>query len=142
MRKARVKVIAISLPKNRVLKCGAEVTENNLPAGRFDELLKGGYIELTGENEEAATPLDHEEVVITTTPEEIKEQGIIESEARKAAEEVNAPPVETNTEEITESMDDTTRKEIMAELDYEGIKYNKNMTKAELYELWESKTKN
>jgi hypothetical protein len=131
MRIARVKVLQISGLRNKLHNLHDVVNENQFVVGRFDQLLNGDYIELLEETQEPATPQDASEVVITTQPVDETPQGLLEAEEAKKA----FPPEQTTSEEKV-NLDDTTRKEIMADLDKARVKYNKNASKAELYEIW------
>lgn len=99
-------------------------------AGRFDELVKGGYVKLIKEDSVVATPPDANEVEINVKPVEHVQQGVKEKQEREASTPEDAkvdPPV------ITLNIDDTTRREMMDELDKRGVKYSKNASKEELY---------
>lgn len=148
MRSAEVLVLAISGRSNKIHEYGQTVTENQFIAGRFDELVAGGYLKVIAETEEPAIPVESDAVTITFPEQpEQKEQGVIEAEERAKAEKniegEGEQQGETKTDAEAESkgeVDDTedakTRGEIMVKLTEMKIPFNKNMSKNELYELW------
>lgn len=145
MRKAKVIALAFNAPPKKVYKRGDIVGENNLPKGRFDELIEKGFIKEIEGDETPAVPSDKDlDVEITTgnpPVEEKKEEekkdeapDDLKSDEGKSDEE---KPL-SDEEKAQKEIDDTTRKEIMLELDKRGIEYSKNASKAELYELYRS----
>lgn len=135
MRIAKVKALAISAPKKKIYKVGQEVNENMFPQGRFDELLKGGYITLTGETSEPAVPLSSETTTVT-----LSDDANVAQPSPDSAENVEPGkkvelPVDDKLDTI-EDPDDVTVKEIKVELTKLNVEYPKNATKAELYELY------
>ncbi len=141
MRVAKVIVIQITGRKNKLYELGETVNENQFVLGRFDELLKGGYIELIEETPEPVTSEVAEEVEVIAKPVDDKPEGVKQAEEREANEEKLEGDASEEDAPEPENLDDTTRKQIMKELDEAGVKYNKNMSKAELYELWREKNK-
>jgi hypothetical protein len=130
VRVGKVIVIAISGLGKKIYKSGALVNENNFVKDRFDKLLKGGYIELVEETPEPATPAeDLEPGVVVKDPEPT-------DDVKDPADEVVKDPKEDDEDQDQDEDQDMTRKQIMADLDYEGIPYDKNMKKVELYALW------
>lgn len=166
MRYAKVITLSISGLRNRIFNCGDEVNEEQFPAGRFDELLANGGIQFFRHDGEEANiqPGDVQvnRVPVVDVPQGIKEgMATIKDQLRKlkvefdndsTLDELNVilakhlekkdeEPVKTPEQESQEAFDDTTRKEIMAELDKMGVKYNKNATKNELYDLFRANKK-
>lgn len=136
MRYAKVKVISISGRNNKIHKLGDVVNEGMFVKGRFDELLKGGYIRLIGDNKKPVSYPDRSGVEVKVAPVDETPQGILEAKARKL--EIGPKPEDTARPAAPskEDLDDTTRKEIMAALNKAGVKFSKNATKEELYEKW------
>jgi len=158
MRYAKVKFVVITGIGNRVFNQGDEVNENNFPVGTFDQLLKQKSIELVKEDEVPAKPPIKDEVEFNYAEEEDVPEGIKQrmesiklelqsaqisypngatleelSELLKASKEKQIEEVVTAK---TDDIDDTTRKEIMLELDGLKVSYPKNASKQELYALW------
>ncbi len=145
MRIARVKVLQVSGRKNRLYDLNETVNEQQFVAGRFDELLQGDYLELIEKTEEPAIIPDAEEVEVITKQVDDIPQGVIESEEgateESLKEEQPEPAADVLDLDTARAIDDTTRKEMMAELDALKISYSKNASKEELYELYRTAKK-
>jgi hypothetical protein len=161
VRKAKVVVLAVSGRNNKVHRLHDEVNENQFVAGRFDELVKGGYIKVIGVDEKQVKNLPEEqEVEIIKKPVDDTPEGVKQAEAAKNEtinpdvddkhkqvtldapkdEKPNQPPANGATENKGD-VDDVTRKEIMGDLDKLKVVYDKNASKLELYTLWKEATK-
>jgi hypothetical protein len=171
VRKAKVVVLAVSGRNNKVHRLHDEVNENQFVAGRFDELVKGGYIKVIGVDEKQVKNLPEEqEVEIIKKPVDDTPEGVKQAEAAKN-ETIN-PDVDDKHKQVTlddvskgimsgiapkdekpnqppangatenkGDVDDVTRKEIMGDLDKLKVVYDKNASKLELYTLWKEATK-
>ena len=124
MRYAKVKAGACSALGNRVFVIGDKVNEDNFHKGIFDQYLESGHLELIGEDDKKVSSPDQVEIQITAQKK--KEEP---SEQEKKVE----PVIEQNDTDT-----DSTKKEIMEQLDELGVKYNKAMSKNELYDLWKN----
>jgi hypothetical protein len=152
MRWARVKTLLVVGAGGRSFQSQDLVNENQFPAGHFDKLLKDDALMFDHHDAENANPAEGE-VEFHETEREEKPQGMIEAEEKKAHQEKlektgkenqaarlqeNDLTEDTDTiqEPTVSNIEDTTRDEIKADLDKAGVKYSKNSSKAELYELW------
>lgn len=141
MRSGKVCVISISGLRNKIHISGEIVNENQFQAGRFDELLNEGFLEFYQNDDQVANPPDAKEVEIIRKPIDETPKGIKEK-AEKDAQQLDkniASDAVVQTQD--EKLDDNTRKDIIADLEKAGVKYGKNMSKAELYELWRASKK-
>ena len=144
MRIAKVIVLAISAPKNKIYRLHDQVNENMFPKGRFDELLKGGYIQLTEENQDPIVPVDGTEAVVSTKEQDEIIQGEVEATFVKSVMDGLESELAVNEgedEKKEPAIGDTTRVEIMELLDKEGIEFGKNESKEELYKKYRSRKK-
>jgi hypothetical protein len=141
MRSGKVCVISISGLRNRIHQSGEIVNENQFPAGRFDELLKEGFLEFYQEDNQVANPPDAKEIEIIRKPIDETPKGIKEKEEKTAQQIDKNIASDAVIQTKAEQSEDTTRKDIIADLEKAGVKYGKNMSKAELYELWRASKK-
>jgi hypothetical protein len=165
MRTATVVVISVS-GHRKIYKSGDTVNEEMFPAGRFDELVKGEYIKVISDDHEPVNAPDGEVEITRMAVDDTQEgtkQGenfekhnrrkprIIEAEDHAAPrktevtreseaekeETVGTPDVDKGDQAGTEKeITDTTVIEIRAALDKAGVKYNKNLSKEELYRIF------
>lgn len=124
IRKGLVKVFRVAAQiSNKTYRLNEEVTENQFASGVFDDLVKAGKIEITGSVEGVAKYRGGtSQVLDKNTEDEIPETLTPEVTGDKDKD----PSLD---------LDDTTRAQLMADLDYEGIKYSKDATKKELFKL-------
>lgn len=168
MRYGKVAAVLITGFRNVIFNQGDEVNENQFPVGTFDELVKNKSITITREDEVTARPPLKDEVEFHYADEGKEEipQGIKErmesmkqeldaaqvtydkeatfeelSELIEKQKESPQQPEKTPAQKEAEHFDDTTRKEIMAELDALKVTYPKNASKQELYTLWRQNKK-
>lgn len=146
-----VKTLAIQGSRKKIFRNGDKVTENNFTSERWAELVKGGYITEGEPSEEPAVPLEEKEVKVTDSADlgktdAGKSEEDLDSKSEEGSEEgkSGAPKDETGGSDETDltEQDEITRKEIMVELDKLGVEYGKNMSKAELYELFRAAKEN
>jgi hypothetical protein len=149
MRTAKVVVISISGFNKKTFKSGDTVNENQFPTGRFDELLKGKYIELTGSDDKPVNEIDAPvvEIIAKEEPvldeEEVKQKQDTAFRKRFGRERKTVVAEDYIPERKTEvrkeeqgTEEDTTVIELRAKLEEAGVKYNKDQSKEELYKLY------
>jgi hypothetical protein len=157
VKEAKVVVISVSGLNNRIFNSGDVVNEQQFPRGNFDKLIQEGYLQFFRHDDvEVDTRKDIGEVEVNLQPvPEPKQQGEIERDAkieRLMAEQnwvelkkmgVDETPV---TEDVKDEggedpIEDTTIIELKAALDKMKVKYSKNASKEELYNLFRNNKK-
>ncbi len=142
MRYGRVNTLAISGLKNKIHQFGDKVNEDQFYAGHFDALVKSGALELLvyEEDQVPARPMVGPPVVIPK-PVEDKPEGLKQKEKTQAIVTAKKERKEKLESSSVDESNDSTRDEIMAELDKLKVKYSKNESKNELYAKWRAANK-
>jgi hypothetical protein len=109
----RYKVIALSVggTRNKVFRSGEEVNESQFQDGVADQLVGKGFLELISEDKEVPKKMEPQQPQTIEKPK---------------------PPTVV---EIM-SIDNVTRKDMMAFLKTRKIDFEANATKKELYKMW------
>ena len=136
MRTGKVIVLAISGRRNKIHKLNDIVKEDQFVAGRFQELLDGGYIQVVAEDNKPVVFPDAESVEIKSKPIDDKPLGIKQAEERMKSTKVEAQEKSAPKQPVKQNDGgDKVHREMMEKLDALKVPYNKNASKQELYEL-------
>lgn len=152
------KVITLSVGgrNNKIFSLGDKVTDKHFAEGAPAKLVAGGYLELVSTDDEPFEAPSEGNVEITqntdTTDAPTDEVDEVKEKADDQADQDKEEEGEKDDPEKKEGLfgklkkmvsgEDTTRNEIMAELNKMGVKFPSGASKAELYKLYEeSKTK-